>query len=84
VCAALDFAEAYKRNQGKPRLASKSAILLNMLGDHAPRKGNAPAGTDWTPYQCVRRMLDFITGMTDGFALRVSSQLSGHIEQRVL
>ena len=83
VCAALDFSEAYKRSPRNPRIASKSVILLSMLGDHTLRKGNAAAGTDWTPYQCVRRMLDFITGMTDEFALRVSNQLSGHIERRV-
>jgi dGTPase len=82
VSAALAFSEAYERNPRNPKIDSKSAILLDMLGDHRPTTGNAPGGTDWTPYQCVRRMLDFITGMTDDFAIRVSRQLSGQIGLR--
>lgn len=82
VRAALVFAEAYKCAPRRPDIDSKSEILLNMLGDHRPRNGNAPPGADWTAYQCVRRIMDFITGMTDDFAIRISRQLSGQIALR--
>jgi len=83
VGAALAFAKAYARNASGPRVDSKSAILLDMLGDHQPKRANAPKGTDWTTHQCVRRMLDFISGMTDDFAIRVARQLSGQLDLRL-
>lgn len=82
VRAALAFADAYARNSSDPRVDTKSQALLNMLGDHRPTPGNAPKGCDWTAYQCVRRMVDFISGMTDDFAIRVCRQLSGQLELR--
>ena len=82
VRAAIIFSEAYARNPASPRIDSKTETLINMLGDHRPHRRNAPAGADWTAHQCVRRMIDFISGMTDDFAIRVSRQLSGQLELR--
>jgi dGTPase len=82
VRASMVFSEAYARSPANPRVDSKTETLMNMLGDHRPNKRNAPAGADWTPYQCARRMIDFISGMTDDFAIRVSRQLSGQVELR--
>jgi dGTPase len=82
VKAAVIFAKAYKRNPTRPDVDIKTNTLLGMLGDHRPQEGNAPPGQTWTAYQCTRRVLDFITGMTDDFAIRVSRQLFGQIQFR--
>lgn len=82
VAAALAFAAACAKH-AKPRLRdSKSEALLGMLGDHRPRKDNAPGGGRWTAYQCTRRAIDYVTGMTDDFAIDVSRQLSGDVVLR--
>jgi dGTPase len=82
VVAALSFAKAFRNDKSKPILDSKSEMLLAMLGDNRPRRGNAPNGDAWTAYQCVRRNIDFISGMTDDFAIRLNRQLSGQIALR--
>jgi len=62
---------------GKNKLGWKSGLVLKMLGNHAPRKGNEPKEKDWDKYQCVRRSIDFISGMTDNYAVYVADQLQG-------
>jgi dGTPase len=57
-------------------LSWKAAHVLRLLGDHAPTKENAPAG-GWSSYQCLRRVIDFVTGMTDNYAVYISRQLQG-------
>ena len=80
--AALAFAAAYRRNRSTPVVDSKTDMLLAMLGDHRPKSDNAPNGGVWSPYQCVRRVIDYISGMTDDFAVRLSRQVSGQLELR--
>lgn len=55
----------------------KTGLVMSLLGDHAPRKDNAPQGGPWTEYQCQRRVLDFIGGMTDNYAIYIAKQLNG-------
>jgi dGTPase len=74
-CAAvLDHANALKT--GNKCASSKSEQVLQLLGDHAPTKKNAPPD-DWTPYQSLRRVVDFVTGMTDNYATYISRQFQG-------
>jgi dGTPase len=82
VSAAVDFAAAYAQNPKNPKVDFKQDELLRMLGDHGPKRGNAPPGQDWTAYQCARRAIDFVSGMTDAFAVSTCQLLSGHIELR--
>jgi dGTPase len=62
--------------KSKVSLSWKETQILQLLGDHTPAKDNAPAG-GWTPYQCLRRVIDFVTGMTDNYAVYVSRQFQG-------
>lgn len=55
----------------------KTRLVMSLLGDHAPRRSNAPPGKKWTEYQCHRRVLDFISGMTDNYAVYIAKQLNG-------
>lgn len=82
VDAALICATHIQRSKSGPVTDNKAEMLLSMLGDHRPQKDNAPPGSSWTPYQCVRRAMDFVSGMTDDFAIRLSQQLAGQIQTR--
>jgi dGTPase len=78
VCdAALNQAQVLGDPSGETQLIWKSAHVLRLLGDHAPSNKNAPPGGGWTPYQCVRRVIDFVCGMTDNYALYIAKQLRG-------
>ncbi len=79
--AGMSFAEAYDQG-GRIRIEPKWEALLEMLGDRRPQRGNEPPGEKWTHYQCARRVIDYVSGMTDGFAARVSDQLAGHVGAR--
>jgi dGTPase len=57
-------------------LSWKSGHVLQLLGDHAPTTGNAPPG-GWSSYQCLRRVIDYVMGMTDNYAAYISRQLQG-------
>lgn len=81
LSAAIDFAKAYKKDNENPIMSMKSSLIMDLFGDDKPKKGNAPAGRDWTAYECLRRSMDFVTGMTDNYALEVFNRLSGHIDQ---
>ena len=79
--AAIEFAEAYAKNNENPQISMKSSLILDLFGNHRPSNGNSPTGKDWSVYECLRRSMDFITGMTDDFALEVFNLLSGHIQR---
>jgi dGTPase len=72
--AALSQAEALKDSASV--VSWKQGQILKLLGDHCPTKDNAPPG-GWNSYQCLRRVIDFITGMTDNYAVYISRQLQG-------
>jgi dGTPase len=57
-------------------LSWKETQILQLLGDHTPKSENAPPG-GWTSYQCLRRVIDFVSGMTDNYAVYVSRQFQG-------
>lgn len=72
--AALNQAEVL--NDSTSALKWKAKQLLQLLGEHAPTNENAPP-EGWSSYQCLRRVIDFVTGMTDNYAVYLSRQLQG-------
>lgn len=74
--AAIEQADVLKDQSGQTKLKWKSAHILRLLGDHAPSLSNAPEG-GWTTYECVRRVIDFVGGMTDNYATYIAKQLQG-------
>ena len=74
--AALNQAEVLGDTGGESKLSWKASHVLRLLGDHSPSKTNAPP-EGWSSYQCLRRVIDFVTGMTDNYAVYISRQLQG-------
>lgn len=74
--AALNQADVLNSKGGEASLTWKSGHLMQLLGDHGPTMSYAPPG-GWTPYQCLRRVIDFVTGMTDNYAVYLAGQLRG-------
>lgn len=74
--AARDQAHVLNDNPKQSEVSWKSGRILKLLGDHAPSKDNAPPA-GWTHYQCQRRAIDFISGMTDNYATYIARQLQG-------
>jgi len=74
--AALNQADVLHDNKGEKKLSWKSGHVLQLLGDHAPTAENAPQG-GWSSYQCLRRVIDYVMGMTDNYATYISRQLHG-------
>lgn len=75
--AALACAQSLTSHKGEVTIGWKSKLILRLLGDHTPSEGNAPPGYHWTEYQCLRRVIDFVSGMTDSYATYVAKQLRG-------
>jgi dGTPase len=74
--AALNQSEVLSQTGREAKLSWKSGHVLHLLGDHAPTDGNAPPG-GWSSYQCLRRVIDYVMGMTDNYAAYMSRQLQG-------
>lgn len=56
----------------------KADLIMKFLGNHAPNDHNGPlSGNKWNEYHCLRRVLDFICGMTDNYAIFVAKQING-------
>jgi dGTPase len=76
LCSAALNQAAVLSDKPEASLTWKSQHVLQLLGDHAPTDDNAPP-EGWSPYQCLRRMVDYATGMTDNYATYISRQLRG-------
>jgi len=74
--AALNQSEVLSDGARESKLSWKASHVLRLLGDHCPTKENAPEG-GWSSYQCLRRVIDFVTGMTDNYATYIARQLQG-------
>lgn len=74
--AALESAQCIKDGH-EMKLGWKSGLILQLLGDHAPHFSNPPINAKWSQYQCLRRVIDFVSGMTDNYATYISRQLQG-------
>jgi dGTPase len=74
--AALNQAEVLSDRAKEAALSWKSGHVLQLLGDHAPTTINGPPG-GWSSYQCLRRVIDYVMGMTDNYAVYISRQIQG-------
>ena len=74
--AALNQAVVLGDKASEATLTWKSGHVLQLLGDHAPTGQNAPPG-GWSSYQCLRRVIDYVMGMTDNYATYIARQLRG-------
>lgn len=74
--AALNQADILSDAGNEATLTWKSRQVLQLLGDHAPTAQNAPPG-GWSSYQCLRRVIDYVMGMTDNYATYISRQMRG-------
>lgn len=64
-------------NNGETCISGMSKLVLSHMGNHAPSENNAPGNGGWTEYSCLRRTLDFVSGMTDDFAWEMAAKLQG-------
>jgi len=55
------------------RLSFKHQRVLALIGENTPQR-------DWTLYASYRRMLDFIGGMTDHFAVDLAQEMGGKLK----
>jgi dGTPase len=63
----------------------KSALVLKLLGTHAPNRNNPPPpDPKWTHYACMRRMVDYVSGMTDNYANTLAGKLRGNFSAEYL
>ena len=74
--AALNQAAVLNDKAKETTLSWKTGHLMQMLGDHGPTLSYAPPG-GWSQYQCLRRVIDFVSGMTDNYAVYLSGQFRG-------
>jgi len=65
------------QNEKESVVSWKSNLVLRHLGNHAPTKKNHPPDQLWDKYLCIRRVIDYVSGMTDDYASRFSSQIRG-------
>jgi dGTPase len=72
--AALDSARQFHRPEPGPGLTWQSKWVMDLMGKDAPSDSNAPP-SNWTEYQCLRRVLDYVSGMTDNYAISVAKRL---------
>ncbi|NVZ09780.1 deoxyguanosinetriphosphate triphosphohydrolase [Allochromatium humboldtianum] len=75
--AAIDQAQYLNSPRHEVSIGWKSSLILKMLGEHYPNELNPPPGHEWSEYQCLRRVIDYISGMTDNYAVYVAEQLHG-------
>lgn len=64
-------------NSGEVKLGGKYSRILKLMGDHAPNENNMPPGCSWDQYQCLRRAIDYVNGMTDNYATYIAKQMRG-------
>lgn len=69
--------ENFQKNFDSEKIDWKSKLVMKMLGAHAPSEKNAPDESGWNEYLCLRRAIDFVSGMTDNYAVYVANQING-------
>lgn len=76
-CRAALRSSAHLSNPGNTSVDWKSKLVLRLLGDHSPLVSKRDDGESWNDYECIRRVLDFVSGMTDNYAIYVAQQING-------
>lgn len=62
--------------ENKRKLGGLSRLVLSHMGNHAPSPQNGPPD-GWSQYNCLRRTMDYVGGMTDDFAWDMAAKLQG-------
>lgn len=75
--AALACAQQLASPKGEASMGWRSELIIKLLAEHAPMADNAPRGLSWSKHMCIRRVLDYISGMTDNYASYLAKQLQG-------
>lgn len=75
--AAVESASMLASEDENKNLKSLTRLVLSHMGNHAPSKGKAPKNEKWTRYNCLRRTMDYVGGMTDDFAWDMAAKLQG-------
>lgn len=76
-CRAALRCSAHLSNPSNTSVDWKSKLVLRLLGDHSPLVSKRGDGESWNDYECIRRVLDFVGGMTDNYAIYVAQQING-------
>lgn len=75
--ASIENSKFLQSPKGEHALSWKSGLVLKLLGAHAPNSTNTPPDATWSEYQCLRRAIDYVSGMTDSYAVYVANQIQG-------
>lgn len=62
---------ALEQSRGQT-LSFKNRRILDLMGNHAPH-------TDMSLYQAFLRVVDFVSGMTDSYAVKMSHEMTGNV-----
>jgi dGTPase len=76
-CEAALRCSAHLSDQERTVIDWKSKLVLRLLGDHSPLVSTRADNENWNDYNCVRRVLDFVSGMTDNYAIHIAQQIQG-------
>lgn len=76
-CAAALRCSAHLSDKKNTAVDWKSKLVLRLLADHSPLTSIREDGENWNDYECTRRVLDFISGMTDNYAVYIAKQING-------
>lgn len=69
--------KAHQVNNGdEASISGISKLVLRYMINHVPSKKN-DHGIIWTEYECLRRTLDYVSGMTDDYAWSLAAKLQG-------
>lgn len=84
VEAVIEKLRILKEGKTQKPLKWRSRLILDNMGEHAPTENNAPNNAgNWSYYDGFRRCVDFVSGMTDRYAIRNAKILHGMIERSV-
>lgn len=75
--ASIENSKFLQSPKGEHSLSWKSGLVMKLLGAHAPNSTNHPPDSTWSEYQSLRRAIDYVSGMTDNYAVYVASQIQG-------
>ena len=80
--AAVESFHYLQSPSAETAMSWKSVLVLRHLGSHAPNSKNQPPGKTWSKYICLRRVLDYVSGMTDNYACDLAEQIRGMVVHR--
>ena len=71
-CGAVEELSQLKAADSTQTLSFKSKRVLSLIGENIPDTG-------WDRYEAYRRVLDFIGGMTDNYAVDLAQEMGGRL-----